>query len=76
MTTAVLTPYDAGLAAASHQQVLLGWGGLREVSASADPIELPLVTGAGRSGTHSVAEYLNNEARVPTVREAQTCHAP
>ena len=74
--TAALTPYDAGIAAVSSQQAL-GWGGLRELSASADPIELPLVTGAGRSGTHSVAEYLNNEASIPTVCGAtQACYTP
>jgi hypothetical protein len=62
-----LTPYDAGIAAAGNLQAS-GWSGLRELSASADPIELPLVTGAGRSGTHSVAEYLNHFS-IPSVHE-------
>ena len=73
---AALTPYDAGMAAVGNLQTP-GWSGLRELSASADPIELPLVTGAGRSGTHSVAEYLNHEASTPAVRERYThatCH--
>ena len=68
---AALTPYDAGMAAVGNLQTP-GWSGLRELSASADPIELPLVTGAGRSGTHSVAEYLNHEASTPAVRERHT----
>jgi len=63
-----LTPYDAGIAAVGNLQAP-GWSGLRELSASAEPIELPLVTGAGRSGTHSVAEYLTHEASTPSVHE-------
>ena len=65
-----LTPYDAGIAAVGNLQAS-GWSGLRELSASADPIELPLVTGAGRSGTHSVAEYLNHFS-IPSVRGRHT----
>ena len=67
---AALTPYDAGIAAVGNLQAS-GWSGLRELSASADPIELPLVTGAGRSGTHSVAEYLNHFS-IPSVRGRHT----
>ena len=66
-----LTPYDAGIAAVGNLQAP-GWSGLRELSASAEPIELPLVTGAGRSGTHSVAEYLTHEDSTPSVRGRHT----
>lgn len=41
---------------------------LSGMSDSANPIKVPLVTGCGRAGTHSVAKYLNSIG-IPAVHE-------
>lgn len=42
--------------------------------ASNSPREIALVTGAGRSGTHSIAKWLNDKAGVPAVHETAKNH--
>lgn len=68
---AALAPFGAGQSAAAN--AVHPHNGLRELYATDDPVVLPLVTGAGRSGTHSVAKYLN-VVGIPAVHTA--CKSP